>query len=372
MSNLNEAEKKKVGIISIHYGVNFGSSLQAYALSHFIENRYHYSVEIINYIPPRYRYSRLFAFSRNDSLKGIFHKIIRYTRFYIVNMNYKKFLSKLSDVSPEIYSIEDASLRYKDYNYLLAGSDQIWNSDYNEGVDSMYYLSFASQNTKKIAYAASIGKTDFTQQEWSLQAQMLETFYQISYREDFMVDLMESHGIRNGQLVLDPTFLLKPDEWKKLELKPKGCPNKYLLIYLLDTDSIEFIQCAIEIAKQKELETVLICNGRKNRYKNINYTAANLTPNYYIWLFKHAEYIVTNSFHGVAFSINMEQQFSAIKRDKYNGRLDSILKIMGLTERYITIDNISSAFKKIDYEMVNKKKQIMIEKSVMFLDNALT
>lgn len=369
--DMDYKEKKKVGIISIHYGVNFGSSLQAYALSKFIEDRYDYIVEIINYIPPRYRFSQLYRISFEDGIKKTIHKIVRDIRYYNLDKKYKKFLSCHTHVSPVIHDSEDAALRYKDFDFIVAGSDQIWNSDYNKGIDPMYYLCFASNKSRKISYAASAGKTDFTQSEWELQKDLLKDYFMISYREQYMTELMEAHGIKNGKLVLDPTYLYSSGEWGRLQKKPKKCPDKFLLMYFLDTDSPELLECANKIAKQKELKTVLICNGRKGRFNNIDYEAANLTPDYYIWLFRKAEYIVTNSFHGVSFSINMQKQFSAIKRERYNSRLDSILGLMGLTNRYIDIDDYKGAFTSINYEGVNLRKQGLLEKSVEFLDEAL-
>lgn len=372
MNTKKENDKKRVGIISIHYGVNFGSSLQAFALSNYIKNRYGFGVEIINYIPPRYRFSRLYKISLKNGFNELLHKIIRYIRYYFVDNKYKRFLSNISRVSPVLYTTKEAELRYQNYDYLIAGSDQIWNSDYNEGIDTMYYLGFAHEHTKKIAYAASMGKTEFTKKEWDLQKQLLKDFFRISYREKNMLSLMETHGILGGQLVLDPTFLLTSENWSRIQKKPTDCPTDFLLMYFLDTDSQDLLNCAYKIAQQKGLKTVLICNGRKSRFKNIDYIAANLTPDYYIWLFRNANYIVTNSFHGVSFSINLAKQFSVFRRDKYNSRLESILSLMELTDRYITIDEYSSAFAMIDYSNVNRKKQELREKSIQFLDEALS
>ena len=260
---------KLVGIISIHYGVNFGSSLQAYALSSFIAERYSFKTEIINYIPVRYRFSRLYKISANDGPKKIAHKLVGNIRHYMNDRKYKKFLSKKANVSPVIFDHKEAKERYKNYDYLIAGSDQIWNSDYNEGVDPMYYLSFASKKTRKIAYAASAGKTEFSKDEWEIQRNLLKDFHKLSYREINMLELMESHGIMGGQLVLDPTYLLSANDWSKLKRRPKGCPSKYLLMYFLDTDSQEIIDCARNIAELKGLKTVLIFNGRKGKIKPI-------------------------------------------------------------------------------------------------------
>ena len=368
-SNLDT--KKKVGIISIHYGVNFGSALQAYALAHYIEDNYGYYSEVINYIPARYRFKKLYKLP-NYSINTILHWIVGSIRHFRRDFIFKSFLKKVVCVSPAIYSETKARERYANYDFLIAGSDQIWNSDYNEGIDPMYYLSFSGDHTHKIAYAASAGKTLFSDDEWELQKEYLKSFSSISYREKSMISLMEDHGIFGGELVLDPTFLFTASQWSLIEKKPTKCPNDYyLLIYLIDTDSQEMLNIAKSIARKMNLKTVIICSGRKSHFSDFDYIANNLNPRHFLWLFRNASYIVTNSFHGVSFSINFEKQFVCFKRDKYNSRLDSILETMSLNDRYITFDNYYNAYVSIDYSRIRETKTQLIDKSKIFIDNSL-
>lgn len=368
------AMKKKIGVISIHYGVNFGSSLQAIALQRYLREkdpeRY---VEVINYIPPRFTLKRRIAAVCSGSLSSIAHKAVRFMRFQENNRKYKQYLSQNATVSPALYNMEQLRSRYRDYDCLIAGSDQVWNSDYNQSVDPAYFLRFASKGTKKIAYAASCGKDSFTQTEWEKIREYTGDFSAIGMRESSAVKMMEDAGIPGCQFVLDPTFLYDRNGWSQFERKDPECPSDYLLLYFLDTDGSDIIRLAKNIARQKNLKTVLIVNGRSKKTREgygVDYVAYNKTPDVYIWLFRNASYIVTNSFHGVSFSINMERQFVAVKRDKYNARLDSILGAVGLLDRYIGTDE-TTLKEDIDYTEVNRKKAALYEKSTSFLDQAI-
>lgn len=368
------AMKKKIGVISIHYGVNFGSSLQAIALQRYLREkdpeRY---VEVINYIPPRFTLKRRIAAVCSGSLSSIAHNAVRFMRFQENNRKYKQYLSQNATVSPALYNMEQLRSRYRDYDCLIAGSDQVWNSDYNQSVDPAYFLRFASKGTKKIAYAASCGKDSFTQAEWEKIREYTSDFSAIGMRESSAVKMMEDAGIPGCQFVLDPTFLYDRNGWSQFERKDPECPSDYLLLYFLDTDGSDIIRLAKNIARQKNLKTVLIVNGRSKKTREgygVDYVAYNKTPDVYIWLFRNASYIVTNSFHGVSFSINMERQFVAVKRDKYNARLDSILGAVGLLDRYIGTDE-TTLKEDIDYTEVNRKKAALYEKSTSFLDQAI-
>lgn len=281
--------KEKVGIISIHYGVNFGSALQAIALSQYLKQNFEFErVDVINYIPKRFkRINRLKNISGYGA-KYFMHGLIRMSRFEKTNKKYISYLKENTSVSKPIYSMEKAKTEFGDYDYLIAGSDQIWNSEYNQGIDAMYYLGFASENTTKIAYAASCGKEEYSNEDWNKICKLLEGFSAISLREKSSAKIMDEHGIRNCKFVLDPTFLFSRAQWKNYEKEVVGCPEKYLLIYFLDTRGEDIVKLAKKIAVAKGLHTVLI----RPVYSKIDYgvdlVVSDATPDKYIWLFRHA------------------------------------------------------------------------------------
>lgn len=355
----------KIGIISIHYGVNFGSALQAYALSTFIKSTFPNSeTEVINYIPPRYRFKNQYSYNGGFGIKKRVGWILRAIQRYVNDSKYKRYLSNITNVSPQIFDAKTAKDRYKEYDCLITGSDQVWNSDYNQGFDPMYYLCFGNDKIRKISYAASCGKNNFSDSEWAEMKDSLKSFFKISIRESSTVKIMREKGIE-CQFVLDPTYLLSKEEWSKIE-KKEDIKEPYLLIYLLDIDGREIIKWAKKVAKQRHIKTVLIANGPAIKKYDVDYVMWNKTPDSYIWLFRNASYVITNSFHGTSFSINMERQFVVFKRDKYNSRIDSILGAMDLEDRCVTLNEIEIP-SDIDYTYVNKKKDALLIESKKFI-----
>lgn len=359
----------KIGIISIHYGVNFGSALQAYALPQYIKSTFpNAETEVVNYIPPRYRFKNQYSYNGGTGIKKRVGWMLRAMQRFINDSKYKRYLSSITNVSPQIFDAKTAKDRYKEYDCLIAGSDQIWNSDYNQGFDPMYYLCFGSDRTRKISYAASCGKNKFSDNEWTDMKKSLESFSKISIRESSTAEIMREKGI-NCYFVLDPTYLLSKEEWSKIE-KKEDIREQFLLIYLLDVDGKDIIDYAKNVAMQRNLKTVLIVNGPAIKKYDVDYVMWNKTPDSYIWLFRNASYVVTNSFHGTSFSINMERQFVVFKRDKYNSRIDSILGAMGLEDRCVTL-NGTNILQDIDYSYVNEKKEALLIKSKQFIKEAL-
>lgn len=146
---------------------------------------------------------------------------------------------------------------------------------------------------------------------------LLETFSAISLREKSSAKIMDEHGIQNCKFVLDPTFLFSRAQWKNYEKEVVGCPEKYLLIYFLDTRGEDIVKLAKKIAVAKGLHTVLI----RPVYSKIDYgvdlVVSDATPDKYIWLFRHASFVVTNSFHPPLIEKPVNQKFSLHQMEHY-------------------------------------------------------
>lgn len=360
----------KIGIITIHYGFNFGSALQAYALCYYLNNEVkNIDAKLIDYIPPRYRFKRRYLTTNkvNNPLKKVAYLSLVAPQRIKNQRIFDGFLKENVPMTHKIFNINEARKVTTKYDLLITGSDQVWNSDYNEGVDPMYYLAFAPKSARKISYAASCGKDDYTENEWSSIHQLLKDFHSISLREKSTRDLFLTHGYKKAVQCLDPVFLLDKNTWKKLAKSPRKTVNGFVLVYCLDSDEDDLIRIAKEVADKRGLKTVIISYSHFWNKYDVDYVYRNQTPNVFLWLLINADYVVTNSFHGVAFSINLEKQFVAVKRRKYNNRLDSILEITGLMDRYINYDNHFDNRKDIDYSNVNKIKNQLINYSKHYL-----
>lgn len=167
----------KVSLITILDNTNFGTYLQALALSKTIE-KLGLDVEIVDYIRPRMSRIGSMSWTRNPWKKLL--KWLNYPAIEKLRDADHDFLKRFVALSPVTYS------NYKQLknnppvaDIYVTGSDQVWNSIYNQGIDKAFYLDFADKKAKRVSYAASIGMEDFPATE--VKETML---YQVSYGDD--------------------------------------------------------------------------------------------------------------------------------------------------------------------------------------------
>ena len=373
---------KKIGIITFVNANNFGAELQAFA-SQYILNKMGYDAEIIDYV--FYKNKRhiktkksrpIFKFTikqkiaeyllpRIKKLKAIINKKqsnIRKSRFEAFHRINTKF-------SKEYRTIDELYLNPPQYDIFISVSDQIWNPDIFSNIEP-YFLTFAPKGAKKISYASSFGKNELSPNVANKYSTWLKEYYAISTRENTGVKIIKDLSL-NAECVLDPTLLLNMKEWQKVEMKQKNIPQNYLLIYeLISSPYLNTI--AKEIAKNKNLKIVRICKDVyvEDKDKSV-INIINAGPAQFVYLFSHANYIVTNSFHGTAFSINFEKDFNIVipSGRSNSNRQRNILNLTNLSDRLIEegsdISNIN--YSKIDYKsatnLLNKER----EKSLLFL-----
>lgn len=363
----------KISIITLHRITNFGSLLQTYATQTYLENVGH-TVEVIDYIPEGLSFKRAVFPKKNGSL---IKKAIKFMPLFFVNavqfQMVNRFIKKHIHVTKKrYYTFKELLQDVPNADVYISGSDQVWNTQNNNPAEDIkaYYLCFVPDNKKKIAYAGSFGKTKFDEMESKRIAEWLNRYDAISVREDTALETLEDLGMDKGIHVVDPTLLLGKEDWLSFcNLQPPK--YKYLFIYNLNRNKI-LEKLAREIAKKKGLkiinfsDTLEFVAGAKNRMFNTAYDFLNYIA--------HADFVVTDSFHGTAFSLNFGRQFVSLPAPKYNSRLESILRKTNLIgERFVSTveQGLLAAEHEIDYAVVNQLLEKEREKSRDYLRNAL-
>lgn len=357
----------RIGIITIHFGVNYGSALQAYALTRYL-NQEGFDAEIINYIPKRYgvrNYLSTEGHSFNLIQKVLFVIAAFPFRFYNRYI-FKRFLEKYVPLSSKYREYRQLETMPK-YDVYITGSDQVWNSDYNKEHQKEYYLTFAEKDSIKISYAASFGKEKLDNSEIIEIKDYLSTFKAISVREISGLEILKSCKVK-GINVLDPIFLLSKADWEKFSGR-RIVNEKYVFIYALDGEFDRHIEYAKQIANELSCKTVMVNFNKKYSHPSLDYCLVYKDPKEFLSLFRYSEFVVTNSFHGISFSLNLNKQFVPISRKKYNSRLENILTLANLEERMVidTFD-VNKALEYIDYEKVNDSLHEHRLHSKKFLD----
>jgi len=361
----------KVKLLTLHCIKNYGSVLQTYATEHLL-NKYFDEVETINYI-------------REDSIDSVMWKnwtksnklILRIVKKIILLPVYLKtksvfngFLKEKINLTEKKYFNDDDFNKFPlEAEAFCIGSDQVWNSSWNQGVLPAMYLDFVPKNTMKFALCSSFGKTELEESEKSQIKNYLKSFDAISVRELSALLILNEMDINDGIHLLDPTLLVGPDLWTSL-IEKRMIKEDYVLVYQLNPNK-EFDEYAYKFAKKKGLKLVFIGMRMKDLLKN---GKVFLIPNVYqfLSLIKYASFVITDSFHGTAFSINFNKQFISIYPNEFSTRLQSILEWANLMERHLeSYDNLEIADNEIDYNDINIKLQNESKKANEFLSTLL-
>ena len=367
---------KKVELITLHRIVNYGSVLQAYATQQVLK-KLNYNVEFIDYYPPRMHLigmlkrirNKNIKFEKNFFLRNI-ARIIIFPSYIIRFKTFKKFVKQNLITSSKIYySYDQLASDYPKADIYCTGSDQVWNSGWNEKVDKTFFLGFLNSNEKRIAYAASFGKKELDESEKKATKELLKKYLCISTREKSGIKILEDLNILNAINVLDPTLLLNGKDWSQIA-STKFDGKKYIFVYNLNRNKKIDIY-AKNLSKATGLKIKYISYQLHEFYKH-GRMYCNSSIELFLSLIKNATYVITDSFHATAFSLNFNKEFIIVYPEKYSTRLQSILELTGLENRVAKNEqDLKIVDSKIDYEKVNTILNKERKKSVNWLSNAL-
>ena len=369
------SKKKKILTITCHNVYNHGASLQEYALLKFLENE-GFEAATINYTPDYL--SGHFNFLSVDNPR--FKKNLLFKLLYLVlkfpskllsyprKMKFDEFSERFIPETKQRYTTnEDLKTNLPSADIYICGSDQIWNSYFQNGKDPAFYLNFVPDDKKKISYAASFAIDEIEDNLKDFVKENVQRLNAVSVRESSGKKILNNLNIQNVVQVLDPVFLLNTVEWNKLI--DKKLEDNYILVYDFDSNP-EIKDIAIKL--RNEYKWKIVALNKNIKYADRNYFLKG--PQEFLSLIKNANFVLANSFHAVAFSIIFKKNFFVFNRNtKINTRMRDLLNLLKIDNRLITDDN-ESVIKNtiIDYKEVNKQLKTQIELSENFLKNALT
>lgn len=363
----------KVAVVTLHRVYNYGSVLQAYATQQVLEKLGH-EVRIVDYITEqRTKWRLLCSPSQKEHSRGMGTLAYRIARFFsicIKELTFGTFVRKRLHLTSKYISVEDLAKNPPEADVYITGSDQTWNSDYNEGVDRGFFLDFIPKEAKRIAFAASFGKTEIDEQEAETIRELIKPYSAISVRESSALEILARIDRTDAIQLVDPTLLIKKEEWMTLASK-RLVKEPYLVLMLLYNEDNHATEYAREIADEKGLKLVKI-SWEHRKPRQVDKLFTHRTPSDFLSLLWYADFVVTNSFHGLAFSINFEKQFLVVPREEYNSRLASLLQMLGLTNRMVSSkESLRCVSQEIQYEQVRKTLANERNKAFDFLRNSL-
>ena len=276
---------------------------------------------------------------------------------------------KINLILPRSYNPLIEQVKKYNLEAIIVGSDQVWRPKYNRCIEDMF-LKFA-ENLKlvKIAYAASFGtnRWEYTEEQTKLCKSLVQHFDAISVREKSGVDLCKKYLGVDATHILDPTLLLTAEQYNNLIVHIPKSKSQYVFAYILDitNEKIEYIRrCASHLG----LKLII-----KSAHSHLS-----ITDSIEGWLtnFRDAEYIITDSFHGCAFSIIFNKYFNVVlNQERGADRILSLLTNLELLNRLVDLQQINDHNQintNIDWNNVNDRLSHLKLAAIDFIRNNLS
>ena len=322
----------KIGIVTFHNSSNYGAVLQSFALQRALQKQTG-DVVIVDY-DNKFISKGLKRIRLGLSLHYLYYAMQDVRNFKKNSIKIAKFKRFFKNRYLLTERMSKRRILKKGYplDLLISGSDQIWNPRLLKGFDRVYFGVFPGVGAR-ISYASSFGNYAFDDELYNKELkEYLSGYAKISLREKS--GLLTQVVGKEASEVLDPTLLLDANEWREyLELdRARGKQSGYLLVYALN-DFDHVISVAERIAEERGLAIYFIGN-HKIRNKNVR-VFCELGPEEFVAFFDGADYVVTNSFHGTAFSVIFQKQFVSVLNKKSPERAKTFLGKIGLLSRLV-------------------------------------
>lgn len=370
---------KKIGIVTYYKIYNYGSILQAYALSEKI-NSLGYESEIIDYLDDT---QSCFSEIKKKTYRNRILTSLKSPFLFFSTISTKlkgnKFVANIS--SSQKQKFDDFMYKYlklsktdilndKDYfSGFVCGSDQVWQLS-APGLHELYYLRFTSPD-KRIAYAPSFGSQTIPWYNKKRLIKYLSEFSNISVRENSGVEIIKNLLNIEVPQVLDPVLLVENSFWNQFIT---STTNKYIVGYFIG-DISNYIETIQNIEKKVGTKMILINSGKK---QNIDRETIEARPEEFVNLIANSEYVLTDSLHGTEFAIVFKKNFLVLERNyvtvpEQKTRLISLLQLLNLENRYKTsLDKVDELYiENINYNTIDQILNKERKKSNLYLSNAL-
>ena len=353
----------KIGILTFHRAVNYGAVLQAYALAEKIKEMGQ-DVQVIDYECKKIKNDYFPNFNCKGKGKTyLIHQIIGAPLLLIRRLKFQKFIEEYLPLSA---TGTDIRLLTKDYDLIIVGSDQVW-QDNLIGGDDAFFLKDVDVKYKA-SYAASFSQTQHKINRARIE--LLKKFDWVSIREKENVPFLEKELHRNIEVVCDPSLLLSEQKWKDFTTKCNDSKENYILVFNVLKGNSMF-QFAEYLAETTNKRIVVLTTSIKKRVRGEYIRAAD--PLQFLSLFEHADYIITNSFHGTAFSLIFNKKFYVEVRaggDIINTRVINLFETLNIPAKRLDGWNDIITVEE-DYDSINTKLNNYSLAGEMFLRKIL-
>lgn len=363
----------EVSIITRHAISNYGSLLQAIATENIIKS-IGFDCSIIDYVRTDEKYynqektllGNKPSFNHNIFKRWVYLSL-RQPESVIAGKRFAKMRKRYLNLAKTYSSLDELETDKSIADIYMTGSDQVWGPVMNGTYDSAYCLSFTNDNDRRVAFAASFGRTNFNAETEAFFKKWLSRYESIAVREDSAVELLKSWGIEAKQ-VIDPTLMLGEDYWSQF-FKPIK-EKKYILVYQIQNGKT-LNEYAKAVAKKAKLPLIRVSAYLHQAVRGGKFKFCPDIGEFLSYI-KNAACLITDSFHGTAFALNFNTPFVEVLPGETSTRNMSILRLTGLTDRVLNDEkDLVLAFKPVDFTYANEVLKQKREEGLKILSSML-
>ena len=335
----------KIGILTMHRVVNYGSALQAYALQQTL-----YKIgcdnELIDYVFPESPKRHICRIIEGKIRRFIY--LIRVGKLFTESKEakFRKFRKKYLKLSSRKYNQKKLVQSCPIYDIYMTGSDQVWNPRWIKD-DTSFFLSFAPPHAIKLSYASSFAVNHIDKLYSGLYAKMLCQYQHITVREESGTKIVKDLTGMRAECVCDPTLLLTKEEYEPLvQASNVTFKGPFILVYILSymfNPFPEVNKIVANVSNELDLPVVYLDGNKYVIYKKTCKTVSEVGPCEFLWLFNNADFIITTSYHGCAFaSIFRKPLMAVVNHGEHDDRIISFLNKMDNKKSVVYYDrNVS-------------------------------
>jgi hypothetical protein len=338
--------------------------LQAYGLKRAIEDLGH-RIEFIDYMPPALSEKWWKVGVRSGMFPGIL----------VLRPKYHAFQKTNFTRSAPVENIARLRAIAGDYDAIVVGSDQVWNSALLKQFDPLYFLDLLDDNMPcRISYAACFGRPDHPADFLAQAKPLLKKFHHVSVRNPISAEIVFNLLGWTPQIVVDPTFL---HDFASLDGDDPQVSGKYVLVNCLHRcNAVALLELARKVARARDGKIVALSTNYGLLVDGV-IIKGTASPTQWLALMKRADFVLTDSFHGAVFSIKNGRPFIAsLEAGGWRAhRISVLLNQYGLADRLLTgdqCDNLDAVCADIDYKDIREAIARDAAESMNYLDAALS
>ena len=354
----------KIGILTFHNAENYGAVLQCYALQTYLSTITDKEVCVIDYKNKEVKQQYSLLYKKPENLTSLFKQLITVPIYLLPKIKKKvifhTFIKKKLNLKKFDFSL---------YETIIYGSDQIWNPTLTGGIDFYYFGK--DNNNKKIGYAISDGNELVLFEDNTELLKKINSFDYLSFRENTTSKkIKEIIPSKKIDTVCDPVFLIDKSAW--LSISTSISEKNYILVYkIIDNKNIDIEAEYLSKKLNKKIIEIVYIKSLKKFFKKDRVYLKGISPEHFISYFANADFVLTTSFHGTAFSIIFRKPFYVLSLSKRSERITDLLENINLEKNYIsTIKNSDLNFNPYTLTCEKKLNEI-IDYSKEYLKTAM-